>query len=324
MIHVSLNDLRRDQDVCPACNSKNYDMFATLNYASTLAKCQIPEEEIRKELLISPSTICIDIYACKSCGLKFLMRTSHGLVQSVESSYAYRRAVGANYFSIAQPVVDSLLASKISTANLGSTLNTAESRFRFAFDIITSSYTFWESQGSREEDVMNLLDLGSAYGSFSRLMQLLLPRKWKTWACELNPLAIHETRRRYPDMDILTLPIQDIQLSSYFDFIYCSDVIEHIWDLEDFLKAVRKIIRPDGLFLIFTPNGDCEEARTYRENWWGYIVPHHCQIFNQFSLETVLHLNGFEVISRGIQDQEFYVIAKILRNQSQNEGKVIF
>jgi ubiquitin C-terminal hydrolase len=47
MIHVSLNDLRRDQDVCSACNSKNYDMFATLNYASTLAKCQIPEEEIR-------------------------------------------------------------------------------------------------------------------------------------------------------------------------------------------------------------------------------------------------------------------------------------
>ncbi|MEI6058802.1 MAG: class I SAM-dependent methyltransferase [archaeon] len=46
------------------------------------------------------------------------------------------------------------------------------------------------------------------------------------------------------------LPYRD----NYFDFVYCSETIEHIYDTDNLVLEIRRILKPTGLVIFTTPN----------------------------------------------------------------------
>jgi len=52
------------------------------------------------------------------------------------------------------------------------------------------------------------------------------------------------------DVDINPLPFND----NFFDFVYCGDVIEHLFNPSYLLNEIHRVIRIGGFFLITTPN----------------------------------------------------------------------
>lgn len=54
----------------------------------------------------------------------------------------------------------------------------------------------------------------------------------------------------YAQSDALRLPFAD----GSFDFVFSSQVIEHVPNVEDFLLEIRRVMAPSGLCLIITPN----------------------------------------------------------------------
>lgn len=94
---------------------------------------------------------------------------------------------------------------------------------------------------------------GTGYGSF------FLASYSANWveALDIHPGALEYARHvyqhprlRFHEGDALELPFPDLS----FDFVFSSQVIEHVTSSEKFLQEIRRVLRPNGFCLITTPN----------------------------------------------------------------------
>jgi 2-polyprenyl-3-methyl-5-hydroxy-6-metoxy-1,4-benzoquinol methylase len=158
-------------------------------------------------------------------------------------------------------------------------------------------------------DEQSFLDLGSNFGSFAEFMRITCP-EINVFCCEIGRFFVTECRKRYPQLTVIEEKLSEDKTLGLFDFIYCCDVLEHIWEPDEFLKGVKKHLKTAGHLMIVTPNLDCNEARGKGADWWAYIVPHHAQIFNIKSLNALMKRHGFSLIQSEPILEEFYAIYK--------------
>lgn len=79
-----------------------------------------------------------------------------------------------------------------------------------------------------------------------------------------------------------TIPFAD----NHFDSIFCSEVIEHIFNLDGILSELHRVLKSQGRMLITTPF--C---------WDQHLIPYDFARYTEFGLKHVLESHGFEVIS---------------------------
>lgn len=60
-----------------------------------------------------------------------------------------------------------------------------------------------------------------------------------------------------------------------FDIITCFDVVEHIYNVPDFLNTCYNQLLPNGHLMIFTGNIMCLTAKFLKEKWWYVRLPEH-------------------------------------------------
>lgn len=111
-------------------------------------------------------------------------------------------------------------------------------------------YTFAAQfcEGRRVAD----LGAGAGYGSaiLGRGADLVV-------GLDLSPAAVRYAGRVYPARNVARLAgdVRQIPLrAGAFDVAVCFEVIEHIREHAAFLAEVRRILRPDGIFVVSTPN----------------------------------------------------------------------
>lgn len=73
-----------------------------------------------------------------------------------------------------------------------------------------------------------------------------------------------------------------------FDSVFCSEVFEHIFNLEEIIKETHRVMKPGGRFLITCPFAICEHE-----------VPNDFARYTSFALKHLLESNGFKVLSLG-------------------------
>lgn len=95
------------------------------------------------------------------------------------------------------------------------------------------------------------------------------------------------------------LPFKD----NTFNFMYCSEVIEHLMDTDKFIIEMNRILKKDGLLFLTTPNiaalknrirllfGKYPYNLEYKLGGAGHI-----HLYNREKLKEQLESNGFEVI----------------------------
>jgi ubiquinone/menaquinone biosynthesis C-methylase UbiE len=74
--------------------------------------------------------------------------------------------------------------------------------------------------------------------------------------------------------------------SSQFDFVTAIEVLEHVKREKDFLSNVARVLKPDGVFVMSTPNGDFIKNRN----------PNHVRHYKKRELESLLS-NYFENVN---------------------------
>jgi SAM-dependent methyltransferase len=98
-----------------------------------------------------------------------------------------------------------------------------------------------------------------------------------------------------------------------FDVVTAVEVIEHVPDPVAFLKRLRRLLKPGGLFFCTTGN-----ARPYRERIraWRYVLPEvHMSFFEPETLARALELAGFRPEYRGfLPGYRDVVRFKLLKN----------
>lgn len=128
-----------------------------------------------------------------------------------------------------------------------------------------------------------VLDLGSGEGYGSNL---LAEKAGKVTGVELDPLAAAHARLQYdrPNLEFLegsVLKLDAIEDSS-IDVAVCFEVIEHISDQETLLAGVARVLRPDGIFFVSTPD------REVYNQALGFVNPYHLRELDRSEFAALL------------------------------------
>ncbi len=77
------------------------------------------------------------------------------------------------------------------------------------------------------------------------------------------------------------LPFED----ETFDSVLCSEVFEHVFNLEEVLTEITRVMKKDGLILITCPFV-----------WNEHEVPNDFARYTRFALQDILSRHGFEIV----------------------------
>ncbi|PKP21081.1 MAG: methyltransferase, partial [Bacteroidetes bacterium HGW-Bacteroidetes-22] len=93
-----------------------------------------------------------------------------------------------------------------------------------------------------------------------------------------------------------------------FDLITMWHVLEHVYDVPERLKQIRRLVKSDGLVVVALPNPGSYDALHYGAYWAAWDVPRHLYHFSQKSVELLAMKAGFEVTAiRPMWFDAFYV-----------------
>jgi len=83
-----------------------------------------------------------------------------------------------------------------------------------------------------------------------------------------------------------------------FDLVFLVDVLEHVPEPVELLRAAAHALAPGGVVLVITPDVGSAVARRLRGRWWHFRIA-HVGYFNQRSLAKAARRAGLKVARQG-------------------------
>jgi 2-polyprenyl-3-methyl-5-hydroxy-6-metoxy-1,4-benzoquinol methylase len=150
------------------------------------------------------------------------------------------------------------------------------------------------------------LDVGCGTGLF--LSEMVRRGNWYGVGMDINQRALAVARRQ--GVPGWCGEAGDLCLSTAsIDIVTMWDVLEHVLDPRKTLSEIHRILKPDGVLLLSTPNGRSWQARLWGKSWCGWDVPRHLQVFAPQVLHRFLKEMGFEVVRHlSFPMERFYLV----------------
>lgn len=134
-----------------------------------------------------------------------------------------------------------------------------------------------------------VLDVGCSVGTF---LEAAAARGWDAVGIEPNPAAAAGARARGRHVVVGYFDTQTACGLGEFDAVHMSDVIEHVFDPVQMLKAARTVLKPGGVLLVTTPDFDTLCGRALQRKPAEHVVH-----FRRGALAEAAARAGFEGIS---------------------------
>lgn len=113
-------------------------------------------------------------------------------------------------------------------------------------------------QGKRVLDIAS----GEGYGSF-----ILSQVAGEVIGVDIDPASIAEATRRYPGIEFKVGDCRDIPLSDdSVDVVVSFETIEHIIEHASLLKEIKRVLVPDGILVISSPDKEAYNADLLEDN----------------------------------------------------------
>lgn len=147
-----------------------------------------------------------------------------------------------------------------------------------------------------------ILDVGCGTGEFLNYMQM---KGFDTFGVEVAKKAREQSIKNH------NLFVKD-SLSKLnennFDLITMWHVLEHVYDLDWYMKQIKYLLNDKGLLIIAVPNHKCFDQKYYGKYWAGWDVPLHIWHFDKESMRKLSKKYGFEISSiHPLYFDSFYV-----------------
>lgn len=136
-----------------------------------------------------------------------------------------------------------------------------------------------------------LLEIGCGNG---RQLERLGAAGWQVQGVDFDPQAVERARALGLRVGLGDVSAQGFADAS-FDAVVSSHVIEHVPDPAAFLRECRRILKPDGVLVVLTPNASALGHRVYGAAWAGLDPPRHLYVFTARSLQRLALAAGFSV-----------------------------
>jgi SAM-dependent methyltransferase len=151
-------------------------------------------------------------------------------------------------------------------------------------------------QASTVDRKAEILEIGSGKGS---LVNYLLERGYRIKGIEIDDEKMAHGKRLYGQLPVSKMSGDAIGFRDRtFDMVLSFDVLEHIPDVDKHLQEVRRVLKPNGWYLLQTPNkwtnAVFETIRWKSFSKWK-LYPHHCSLHSYWQLKQRFKDNGFEI-----------------------------
>lgn len=137
-----------------------------------------------------------------------------------------------------------------------------------------------------------ILEIGCAAGD------LLVPLRelgFEVVGVEMSSYAASIARERH-GLTVHTGSLADVSLDpGSFDAVIMRNVIEHVRSPKGDLQRVATLLRPGGHLFIATDNFASLDRRVFGQDWYGYDLPRHLNLFTPQTLTALLEATGFRV-----------------------------
>lgn len=136
-----------------------------------------------------------------------------------------------------------------------------------------------------------LLDVGSNVGIFCEAARRI---GLEPTGLEPNGPMVEAARRSFPGIDFVHGRFEEADLGEgRFDGLYCSEVIEHVPDVNAFVANLARVLGPGGVMFLTTPDINEYAKGGNPDAWRDFGAPDHKLYFDRKNIRTMLEKHGF-------------------------------
>lgn len=175
-----------------------------------------------------------------------------------------------------------------------------------------------------------VLDYGSGSGLHINLWKQLFPES-KLYFTDISTVAIEKLKSKYPEFQNNTCMIKDNQTpysDNSFDIVISVEVMEHVENLDDYLREVYRILKTGGKFIWTTPCGNkfsIEHLYSHKRKLvektsegyirWKWEDPTHIRRLKSAEINSILLQRGFSKVHFRFRAHFFSFLCTKLREK---------
>lgn len=168
---------------------------------------------------------------------------------------------------------------------------------------------------SQQPNKGSILDIGAGTGEF---LSVARQDGWKTIGVEPSDKAKAIAKNKG-----VSFVEQTNELESHsFDVISMWHVLEHVPDLNQQIKELKRLLKPNGTLIIAVPNFKSFDAKHYGKFWAAYDVPIHFWHFSKTAIKRLFQKEEMQLVKiLPMKFDSFYVS---LLSEKYKTGKMNF
>nr|WP_262908666.1 class I SAM-dependent methyltransferase [Hymenobacter translucens] len=160
-----------------------------------------------------------------------------------------------------------------------------------------------------------VLDYGCGTGHFLAASK---SNGWHVAGVEPSARASTEATRRVGQ------PIGNDSLAKFekgtFDAVTLWHVLEHVHTLNETLRELIALLKPDGVLIIAVPNVESLDAQHYRQDWAAYDVPRHLYHFSPKTMTLLLKKHKLAVRAQLPMPLDAYYVSMLSEKHRAERG----
>jgi len=145
----------------------------------------------------------------------------------------------------------------------------------------------------------SVFEFGTSLGYFLNLMK---EKGWKVGGIEISKRAVDYAKEKF-GINIYNEDIENFKIDNTYDLVATFEVIEHLVDVDKFIKKVYNMLNENGIFVFCTPNLNAPSTLFNNES-----EAYHCGhmiLFNYNTIKKLLNDNNLNVIGVSQESNHF-------------------
>ena len=143
----------------------------------------------------------------------------------------------------------------------------------------------------------NVLDVGCGQGSLIKEIISCFPYV-SVFGCDISFELCRISAKKNPEAIIIQSDAENLSFADgYFDFVFMTEVLEHLLNPAKALQEVSRVLEASGNFLLTVPNRDWLRYRAYKKARENYqpVDPVDDYWFNFDEVRSLLLANNFVI-----------------------------
>jgi len=173
-----------------------------------------------------------------------------------------------------------------------------------------------------KSNIQNILDIGCGTGDF---LNVCSQKKWNVFGVEPHKGAREISNQKITSNNLYDSieSLEQRNINQKFDVITLWHVLEHVPNLDNYILALKRLLKSDGILIIAVPNFLSFDAQYYKSFWAAYDVPRHLWHFSPKAIQLLFQKVNLEVIKIWPMVFDSFYISLLSEKNKTNKGNII-